>query len=87
MGHVIPFPHKRTRPSASGIRAAFVADRWCIERLQAGDIIGRISMPSQSDAQRIAARISRRDKTRLLPPCVPRPPRRAGTDPTPDAAA
>nr|WP_042673952.1 hypothetical protein [Methylobacterium sp. B34] len=87
MGTVIPFPHKRTRPTASAVRVALVADRWCIERLEAGDIIARINMPLRSDAQRVAARISRRDKARLLPPCIPRTAHRSGTHSTPDDAA
>lgn len=70
MGTVIPFPRERTRPSASGVRIAFVADHWCVERLEAGDIIARNRMPSRSDAERIAARISRRDKIALLAPCL-----------------
>ncbi|MEE7450002.1 hypothetical protein MRF4_20540 [Methylobacterium radiotolerans] len=87
MGTVLPFPQHRARQGASGVRVALVAGRWCIERLEAGDIIARIHMPTQADAQRIAARISRRDKARLLATCLPRPPRRAGTHPAPDDAA
>jgi|FEC22Drversion2_1045045.scaffolds.fasta_scaffold01845_4 hypothetical protein len=87
MGTVLPFPQHRARQSASGVRVAFVAGHWCIERLQAGDIIARSRMPSLADAQRIATRISRRDRVPLLAPCVPRPSRRTGAHSTPDGAA
>lgn len=87
MGTVLPFPQHRARQSASGVRAAFVADRWCVEHVKAGDITDRRPMPSLADAQRIATRISRRDRVPLLAPCVPRPSRHADTHSTPDDAA
>ncbi|KQS65045.1 hypothetical protein ASG32_31030 [Methylobacterium sp. Leaf361] len=64
-----------------------MADGWCVERLEAGDIISRSRMPSRADAQRIATRISRRDKVPLLATCLPRPARCAGACSTPDYAA
>lgn len=39
-------------------------------RASAGDIIARNRLPAQADAQRIAARISLRDKLPLLRPCL-----------------
>ena len=87
MWNVVQFPRTRIRDRSSGVRVACIANSWCVERLEAGDIIARTRMPSQADAQRIADRISRRDKVALLPPCAPRPPRRTGTHPAPDTAA
>jgi hypothetical protein len=87
MWNVVQFPRARVRDRSSGVRAALVTGCWCIERLQTGDIIGRTRMPSRADAERIAARISRRDKTALLPTCQPRRPNRAGSHHTPDDAA
>lgn len=71
MWNVVQFPRTRVRDRASGVRAAYVADCWCVERLEAGDIITRSRMPSRSDAERIATRVSRRDKVPVLPPCLP----------------
>ncbi|MCJ2020512.1 hypothetical protein MKK84_24295 [Methylobacterium sp. E-065] len=48
------------------MRVARLDGRWCIERLEAGDIIDRRFMPAQADAERIAARICRRDKVMML---------------------
>lgn len=66
MWNVVQFPAARIRDRSSGVRVALLAGRWCVERLEAGDIIDRRFMPAQSDAERIAARISRRDKVMLL---------------------
>jgi hypothetical protein len=87
MWNVVQFPPARIRDRSSGVRAAFVADHWCVERLEAGEITMRNLVPSQADAQRITARISRRDKVPVLAPCLPRPPRRTGGHYTPDDAA
>ncbi|TXN00488.1 hypothetical protein FV242_21880 [Methylobacterium sp. WL64] len=87
MGKVIPFPRDRTQPSASGVRVARISGNWFIERLEAGSITDRRPAPSGPDAQRIAARISRRDKVPLLPARQhSRPWDKAGTH-TPDDAA
>lgn len=67
MGAVIPFPGDRSRARTSGVRVAYVADHWCVERLVGGVITGRNRMPTRADAERIAARVSRRDKAPLLP--------------------
>lgn len=67
MWNVVQFPRTGIRDRSSGVRAAYLSGRWCVERLDAGDIVTRSPMPSQADAQRIAARISRRDKVPLLP--------------------
>ena len=67
MWNVVQFPRTRIRDRSSGIRVALLAERWCVERLVAGDIDTRRPMPSEADARRIAARISRRDKVSLLP--------------------
>ncbi|MCJ2097996.1 hypothetical protein [Methylobacterium sp. E-046] len=85
MSNVIPFPQPRPRPlpwvraqdKTSGIRVARFDGRWCVERLEAGDIIDRRFMPTQADAERIAIRICRRDRLTMLTarrsrPC-PRP--------------
>lgn len=87
MWNIVQFPPARVRDRSSGVRAAFVADIWFVERLEAGDITARSRMPSQADAQRIAARISRRDKVRLLPPYQPRRPKSPAGCPTPNGAA
>ena len=68
---VIPFPARPCRARTSGVRIAYVAGRWCVERLAGGGITGRNRMPTRKDAERIALRISRRDKARLLPPAKP----------------
>lgn len=68
MWNVVQFPPARVRDRSSGVRVAFVADRWCVERLEAGDVTMCSRMPSRADAQRIATRTSRRDKVLLLPP-------------------
>ena len=87
MGSILSFPQHRTRPSASGVRVARISADWFIERLEAGSITDRRPVPSQADAQRIAARISRRDKVPLLPTRQhSRPWDKAGTH-TPDDAA
>jgi len=67
MGTVVPFPSAPRENRASGVRAACIAGRWCIERLASGVIVGRTQMPTQPDAERVAARISRRDRIELLP--------------------
>ena len=87
MWNVVQFPHARIRDRSSGVRVACIAGRWSVDRLEAGDIIARSPMPSQADAQRIAARISRRDKVSLLPAYRPRGPRSMSDDNTPDDAA
>lgn len=87
MWNIVQFPRARIRDRSSGVRVAYVADRWCVERLEAGDITARSRMPSQSDAQRIATRISRRDKVPLLPPYQSRRPRSAAGRSTPNDAA
>ena len=87
MWNVVQFPRARIRDRSSGVRVAFLADRWCIERLEAGDIATRRPMPSQADAQRIAARISRRDKVPLLPTYRHRRPLHTAGQHTPDDAA
>lgn len=66
MSNVVQFSLSCVRDRTSGIRVARFDGRWCVERLAAGDIIDRRFMPAQSDAERIAARISRRDKVMLL---------------------
>lgn len=74
MSNVIPFPRPRPRPlpwvrpqeRRSGMRVARLDGRWCIERLIVGDIVDRRFMPTQADAERIALRISRRDKLPML---------------------
>ncbi|MDN3573370.1 hypothetical protein, partial [Methylobacterium longum] len=81
------FPRTGIRDRASGVRIAYVADYWCIERLRSGDITDRRPMPSEADARRIAARISRRDKVPLLPTYQHRRPWRTAKDYTPDDAA
>ncbi|GJE14787.1 hypothetical protein FOHLNKBM_5862 [Methylobacterium longum] len=88
-GTIIPFPRERCRPTTSGVRVAYVADRWCVERLDQGIIIDRQIMPARSDAQRVAVRTSRRDKVTLLPPALTDRPRPwSGRRPsTPDDAA
>lgn len=65
---VIPFPARSCRARTSGVRVAYVAGRWCVERLAGGGITGRNRMPTRADAERIARRISRRDGADLLPP-------------------
>jgi hypothetical protein len=84
MWNVVQFPAARLRDRSSGVRLAFVAGRWCVERLEAGDIIVRSRMPSRADAQRIADRISRRDKIALLPTASPS---RAASSPRPNGDA
>ena len=64
---IIAFPRPHRDAGVSGIRAARVARRWCVERLMSGTIIHRAEMPTMEDAQRIAARVSRRDRVTLLP--------------------
>ena len=73
MWNVVRFPPCRIRDRTSGIRVALFAGRWCIERLEAGDVTDRRFMPAQADAERIAARISRRDKVMLLTASRTRP--------------
>lgn len=87
MWNVVQFLSARVRDRSSGVRVAFVSDRWCVERLEAGDVTMRSRMPSQADAQRIAARISRRDKVPLLPTYRQRRPWRTAGHHTPDDAA
>ena len=87
MWNVVQFPQAHVRDRSSSVRVAYVADRWCFEHVKTGDITGRRPMPSLADAQRIATRISRRDRVPLLAPCVPHPSRRADIYPTPDDAA
>lgn len=65
---VIPFSREHGQPGLSGVRIAYVGDRWCVETLVDGAIIRRNIMPSLPAAERVAARISRRDKVALLPP-------------------
>ena len=67
MGTVIPFPGEPRRSAISGVRVAYVADRWCVERLVDGVITRRGYMPTRDDARRVVVRISRRDKAMLLP--------------------
>ena len=87
MWNVVQFLPARVRDRSSGVRVAFVADRWCVERLEAGDVTKRSRMPSQADAQRIAARVSRRDKVRLLPAhLIRRPAEMSGSHTSNDAA-
>lgn len=64
---IIAFPRPHRDASVSGIRAARAARGWCVERLMSGAIIHRAEMPAMEDAQRIAARVSRRDRIVLLP--------------------
>ena len=74
MSKVIPFPGPCSRlllwvrapDRTSGLRGTRLDERWCIERLVLGDIVDRRFMPTQADAERIAARIARRDKLPLL---------------------
>lgn len=88
MWNVVQFPRTRIRDRTSGVRVTYVTDRWCVERLEAGDIIARSSMPLRADAVRIAARISRRDKTTLLPVhLAQRPSTRIGGHHSPDGHA
>lgn len=87
MWNVVQFPAARIRDRSSGVRVALLASRWCVERLEAGDIIARSRMPSEADAHRIAARISRRDKVPLLPTYRPRHPWPTAGQHTPDDAA
>ncbi|KQS75457.1 hypothetical protein ASG32_27220 [Methylobacterium sp. Leaf361] len=84
MGTVIPYPGESRRPQASGVRIAYVADRWCIERLVNGIITRRSCMPTRDDARRVVIRISRRDKAMLLPMHAFGP---TGEHPHPDDAA
>lgn len=88
MWNVVQFPRHRIRDRASGVRVAYVADRWSVERLDEGVIVDRTFAPTQADAQRIAARISRRDKVTLLPALTSRSRPWPTTQPrTPDDAA
>jgi hypothetical protein len=69
MGDLIPFPgiaRPCLQDRTSGIRVVLLNGRWCVERVSQGVVADRRFMPSQADAQRIAARISRRDKVMLL---------------------
>ncbi|GJE14447.1 hypothetical protein FOHLNKBM_5522 [Methylobacterium longum] len=66
MWNVVQFPRTSTRDRTSGVRVAYFAGRWCVERLEQGIITDRRFMPAQSDAERIAVRIARRDKVTLL---------------------
>ena len=68
MSNIIPFSRMQVevRDRTSGIRVAMLNGRWCIERLEAGDVTDRRFMPAQSDAERIAGRIARRDKVTML---------------------
>ena len=67
---LIAFPLRPCRSRTSSVRIAYVADGWCVERLASGSIIGRTRMPTRADADRIARRISLRDRATLLPPAV-----------------
>jgi hypothetical protein len=87
MWNVIAFPPARIRDRSSGVRVAFAADQWGVERLKAGEVVARYRMPSQADAQRIAGRISRRDKMPLLPTYQSRSSVRMFGRSTPDDAA
>jgi hypothetical protein len=87
MWNVVQFPQAHVRDRSSGVRVAFVSDRWCVECLEAGDVTMRSRTPSQADAQRIAARISHRDKVPLLPAHLPRRPARISRSHTPNDAA
>lgn len=75
MWNVVQFPPTRARDRMSGVRVALFSGRWCVERLEAGDVVNRRFMPTQTDAERIAARICRRDKLMMLTArrCRPRP--------------
>lgn len=70
MRSVMLFPRELSWSGASGVRVAYVADYWCVERLANGVIPGRTRMPTRADAERIAARITRRDKLALLAPSL-----------------
>ena len=74
MWNVVQFPTNRIRDRSSGVRAACITGHWFIERLESGAITDRRPAPSETDARRIAARISRRDKVPLLPACRHRRP-------------
>lgn len=67
---LLAFPVRPCRARTSGVRIAYVADGWCVERLAAGCITGRTRMPGRADAERIARRISLRDRATLLPPAA-----------------
>jgi hypothetical protein len=73
MSKGVQFPRARFEARTSGIRVSFLSGRRCIERLEAGDVIDRRFMPAQSEAERIAARISRRDKVMMLTALRSRP--------------
>jgi hypothetical protein len=88
MSNVVQFPRHRIRDRASGIRAACIADRWCVEHLDQGIVTDRTFVPTLADARRVAARISRRDKVTLLTAVTSRPRPWSTTKPrTPDDAA
>jgi len=57
----------------SGVRVTHFDGRWCVERLAVGFVTDRRFMPSQADAERIAARICRRDKVMMLTALRSRP--------------
>ncbi len=88
MGTVVEFPRERWRHKATGVRVAYFEGRWCIERLAVGFVTDRRFMPAQSDAERIARRIARRDKVPLLTARRSRPrPWPSFHQHTPDTAA
>lgn len=64
---IILFPRPHRDADVSGIRAAHIARRWWVERLTKGTVTHRVEMPALEDAQRVAARVSRRDRVALLP--------------------
>lgn len=85
---VVPFPRERWRQKVSGVRVARFSGRWCVERVAAGFVADRRFMPRQADAQRIAARVSRRDGLMLLTALTSRPrPWPSHYSHTPDDAA
>ena len=87
MWNVVQFPAARIRDRSSGVRVARITGHWFIERVEAGGITDRRPMPSESDAHRIAARISRRDKLPLLPTYQHRRPSPTAGRYNPDDAA
>ena len=73
MSNVVQFPREHWRHKVSGVRVARLADRWCVERIAVGFVTDRRFMPTQTDAERIAVRIDRRDKVMLLTALRSRP--------------
>lgn len=87
MWNVVQFPRAHIRDRSSGVRVACISGHWFIEWVEVGGITDRRPMPSEADAGRIAARISRRDKVPLLPTCQHRRPWDKAAHRTPDDAA